>query len=106
MIEWIIRKSSLPFEDFWSQQVNIGHDGLFFGVYLENGVFDIQQTENSWQEGHKLSPGDDILDDKQKAYKKESHSQKWGTPVGEDAGFHVDGLSDWLTEWLNYLLRR
>jgi len=65
---------------------------LFFGFYLKDGIADVQQSEDSWEEGHKLAPGDDLIEDEDKADEKKKRAQERGAPVGEESGFHGEGL--------------
>jgi hypothetical protein len=63
---------------------------LFFGLYLKDRVLDIQQAEYSRQEGHKLAPGDDLIENEDKADEKKKRTQEGGAPVDEDSRFHRD----------------
>jgi len=36
---------------------------LFFGFYLKDGIADVQQSKDGWEECHKLTPGDDLIED-------------------------------------------
>ena len=88
MIPGIINKASFPFKNFWCKQIDIGHN-LFFSIYLEDCIPDIQEAENSWQEGHKLTPGNDLIKNEEKAYQEEKHSQDRCTPIIKYSVFHL-----------------
>jgi hypothetical protein len=49
---------------------------LFFGFYLKDSITDIQQSKDGWEESHKLAPGDDLIEDEDKADEKKKCAQE------------------------------
>jgi len=76
---------------------------LLFGFYLKDSITDIQQSKDGWKESHKLAPGDDLIEDEDKADEKKKRAQERSTPIGEESGFHSEGLR---IEGVTYFLGR